>query len=109
MSFRSITTTFLALSAASILGVAALLFDIRVPHLALFFLVFLNSAAFGAMILTYKNTEVQIRQKIEGFVGILAFTTLANALEDVYGWSALVACVLPVVFAMLFRYVIRRY
>ena len=107
MSFKSITTTFLALSAASILGVAALLFNIRVPHLALFCLMFLNSAAFGAMILTYK--EVQTRTRIEALVGILAFTILANALEDVYGWIALAVCVLPVALAMLFRYVIRRY
>lgn len=107
MSFKSITTTFLVLSAASILGVAALLFNVRVPPLALFFLMLLNSTAFGAMILTYK--EVQTRTRIEALIGILAFTTLANALGDVYGWSALAACVLPVALAMLFRYVIRRY
>lgn len=107
MSFKSITTTFLVLSAASILGVAALLFNVRVPPLALFCLMFLNSAAFGAMILTYK--EVQTRTRVEALFGILAFTTLANALEDLYGWTALAVCVLPVVAAMLFRYVIRRY
>lgn len=107
MRFKSIKTIFLTLSAASILGVAALLFNIRVPHLALLCLAFLNSAAFAAMILTYK--EVQTRVRIEALVGILAFTTLANALEDVFGWSALAVCVLPVALAMLFRYVIRRY
>ena len=107
MTFKSIRTAFLALSAASILGVAALLFDLPVPHLALLCLMLLISAAFGAVILTYK--DVPRRLRIEGFVGIAAFTTLANALDDIYGAIALAGCLLPVALAMLYRYGIKRY
>jgi hypothetical protein len=109
MSFKTLTAIFVSLSIASGLATAALLFNVRVPYPALLCLTFLNSAAFGGMVLTYRDSDVQTRLRITAFIGILSCTALANALQDVYGWITFVACGLPFVLAALFRYVIRRY
>ena len=108
MSFKTLTTIFIALSIASVFGVAALLMNIRLPPLALLCLTFLNSAAFSGMVLTYRDADIQPWLRAAAFVGILAFTALANALQAFYGWFALAVGGLPFLAAVLIRYVIQR-
>lgn len=109
MSFKSLTMVFAALSVASGLGVVAVLTNAPVPPLALLSVVFLCSAAFGGMVLTYEDGDVQIWLKAIAFIGLLACTALANALQSIYGWIALAACGVPFLIAALFRYVVKRY
>lgn len=108
MSFKTLTTIFIALSIACAFGVAALLMNIRLPPLALLCLTFLNSAAFSGMVLTYRDANIQPWLRAAAFVGILAFTALANALQAFYGWIALAVGGLPFLVAVLIRYVIQR-